>query len=424
MSAPNAMPKIAIVGRPNVGKSSLFNRLVGRRVSIVDPTPGVTRDRVEGVIELSPPDDATETEPRFADLTDTGGYGVYVGEGARFDDAGEDLADLTEAIESQIRFATREADLVIFLLDARTGVTALDERIAAMLRPAVTVEQAETALSELLELGLLVEGPDGIGPADASVTTPHEVAGLAAHNYHAGMIHLAQESLTRFRPFERHLTGLTVGIPAELVADLGPSEAGDPVPDDLSALVGRFRSAPEEVMVEEEEPGTPIDIEAWYQSDPEPMPAPMGVAPAVDDAVARARRVREARRSPPFRPDRFLSGPLPRRPPPLMSMTWPTLRFHVPLIEASMPFGQCAISGVAMPPSCTRLLNSRKGVFCAQAQLIPHQTFEPGPPSQSPPSSTPIGPRSALPPLSLTNRISVLSSTSRSRSASPTSTSP
>lgn len=134
MSAPNAMPKIAIVGRPNVGKSSLFNRLVGRRVSIVDPTPGVTRDRVEGVIELSPPDDATEAEPRFADLTDTGGYGVYVGEGARFDDAGEDLADLTEAIESQIRFATREADLVIFLLDARTGVTALDERIAAMLR--------------------------------------------------------------------------------------------------------------------------------------------------------------------------------------------------------------------------------------------------------------------------------------------------
>ena len=134
MSLNDNMPRIAIVGRPNVGKSSLFNRLVGRRVSIVDPTPGVTRDRVEGVIQVNPPDHLTETEPRFADLTDTGGYGVYVGEGARFDDAGEDLARLTDAIEAQIRFATREADLVIFLLDAHSGITALDERIANMLR--------------------------------------------------------------------------------------------------------------------------------------------------------------------------------------------------------------------------------------------------------------------------------------------------
>ena len=128
------MLRIAIVGRPNVGKSSLFNRLIGRRVSIVDPTPGVTRDRVEGVIEILPPSSSEETEPRFAELTDTGGYGVYVGEGARFDDAGEDLARLTDAIESQIRFATREADVVLFLLDAQSGMTTLDEQIATMLR--------------------------------------------------------------------------------------------------------------------------------------------------------------------------------------------------------------------------------------------------------------------------------------------------
>ena len=65
------LPRIAIVGRPNVGKSSLLNRLARRRVSIIAPTPGVTRDRVSTLIELDPPADG-DGQVRLVELTDTG----------------------------------------------------------------------------------------------------------------------------------------------------------------------------------------------------------------------------------------------------------------------------------------------------------------------------------------------------------------
>jgi len=126
--------RIAILGRPNVGKSSLFNRLAGRRVSIVDPTPGVTRDRVERLVELPPPAELEGAEPRLVEIVDTGGYGVYAAEGARFDDAGEDLSRLTGDIERQIRTAASEADLILLVIDARTGLVPLDETIAGLLR--------------------------------------------------------------------------------------------------------------------------------------------------------------------------------------------------------------------------------------------------------------------------------------------------
>src|SRR5690606_23900333 len=126
-----SLPKVAIVGRPNVGKSSLLNRLAGRRISIVDPTPGVTRDRVTAIIEL--PDDQNDT-PRLAEVTDTGGYGVYTADGQRFDDAGADLSALTADIEHQIRLATERADLVLFVVDAQSGLSALDHTVADLLR--------------------------------------------------------------------------------------------------------------------------------------------------------------------------------------------------------------------------------------------------------------------------------------------------
>ena len=117
-----SLPQIAIVGRPNVGKSSLFNRIVGRRVSIVDPTPGTTRDRVSQLVEILPPTDlpydrSRDAAPKLAELVDTGGYGVYMAEGGRFDDAGEDLTRLTPEIEAQIKAGIERAKLKRQLVD-------------------------------------------------------------------------------------------------------------------------------------------------------------------------------------------------------------------------------------------------------------------------------------------------------------------
>jgi len=110
------VPTVVIVGRPNVGKSSLMNRLAGRRISIVDPTAGVTRDRVGCEIEVG---------GRSIELVDTGGYGIEGFEGD---------ADLTDLIERQIVRGLEEADLVLFVVDAQSGILPLDEQVARLLR--------------------------------------------------------------------------------------------------------------------------------------------------------------------------------------------------------------------------------------------------------------------------------------------------
>ena len=104
---------VAIVGRPNVGKSSLFNRLARRRISIVEATPGVTRDRVCAIIQH---------QNRFVELMDTGGYGI------------EDTADLTDSVAEQIKFALAEAQVILFVVDVQTGLVSLDEEVARLLR--------------------------------------------------------------------------------------------------------------------------------------------------------------------------------------------------------------------------------------------------------------------------------------------------
>lgn len=117
-------PKIVIVGRPNVGKSSLLNMLAGRRISIVDETPGVTRDRVSVQVELGGSVEENDELTRAIELIDTGGHGI------------KDSQDLTLDVEKQIALGVGSADLILFLVDAQTGIVPLDEEVAHLLRMA------------------------------------------------------------------------------------------------------------------------------------------------------------------------------------------------------------------------------------------------------------------------------------------------
>ena len=107
------LPVVAIVGRPNVGKSSLFNRLLGRKVAIIDDTPGVTRDRIVQEAELN--------EHRLL-LVDTGGV------------ISKDAHEFAKETTEQAKRAMEEADVIVFVVDGKEGVTPLDEEVARLLR--------------------------------------------------------------------------------------------------------------------------------------------------------------------------------------------------------------------------------------------------------------------------------------------------
>lgn len=108
------MLKVAIVGKPNVGKSTLFNRLIKNRIAIVDDTPGITRDRIFGDVEW--------LTKRFQ-IIDTGGLTTE--------------SDIFQrAIEQQVQFAIDEADIILFVCSYKEGINADDHYAAKLLKKA------------------------------------------------------------------------------------------------------------------------------------------------------------------------------------------------------------------------------------------------------------------------------------------------
>ena len=184
------LPRVVIVGRPNVGKSSLFNWLVEKRVAIEDPTAGVTRDRLVQRIEL---------EGRLLELVDTGGMGF------------DDPDGLTAAIDRQIAAGIAEAAVVVFVVDVRAGLVPADEEVARRVR--------KTEATVLLV-------------ANKSDDKKHDV-----HAHEFDKLGFGPPLVVSVRE-RRNRDGLVAAILAHL-PEAGGGEAGPELPEMKLAIVGR-----------------------------------------------------------------------------------------------------------------------------------------------------------------------------------------
>ncbi len=207
-TAPAPPRAVAIVGRPNVGKSALFNRLAGRRIAIVHDEPGVTRDRIA-------------TEARWDDqvfsLIDTGGLGLL--SRARADD------ELAAAIERQVEAAIEEAAVVVMVVDVRTGPAPLDEEVADRLR--------RSGRPVVLAANKADRSADDAGAFEFERFGFPVIPVSAAHG--RGMDELMEEVLARLSPAsiaEDNLPALRIGI-------FGRPNAGKS--SFINRLVGRER---------------------------------------------------------------------------------------------------------------------------------------------------------------------------------------
>jgi GTP-binding protein len=179
-----ANPIVAIVGRPNVGKSTIFNRMIGQRVSIVEDRPGITRDRIYGSVEWN---------GRTFSVVDTGGIEVY------------DEDELLKQVRMQAELAIDESDLIVFVTDGKTGLTAADEGIAQMLfrsnKPILLVvnkldNPAKTdEMFEFYSLGfgdpIPLSGIHGIGFGDLLDEIVKRLPDKSAEEYDADVIKIA-----------------------------------------------------------------------------------------------------------------------------------------------------------------------------------------------------------------------------------------
>lgn len=152
------IPTVALVGRPNVGKSTIFNRMVGKKISIIEDTPGVTRDRIYGKVEY---------RTYQFHLIDTGGVDL-------------EKETFNDSIKSQVELAVDEADVIVFIVDGKEGLTRNDYLVRDMLRRSnkkvivainkVDNKKVQENIYDFYELGfdhyLMLSGEHGIGMGD------------------------------------------------------------------------------------------------------------------------------------------------------------------------------------------------------------------------------------------------------------------
>ncbi len=152
MTIEQAMPNVTIVGRPNVGKSALFNRLVGRNTAIVHDQPGITRDRISGLCKRG---------ARPFTIWDTGGVG------------GTGEAELTHQVRQTVGQAIKESDVLLFVVDAKQGLSPIDQEMAGMVRKSrkpviLTINKIDDPKHEDLDLDFTSFGFDTAVPISAA----------------------------------------------------------------------------------------------------------------------------------------------------------------------------------------------------------------------------------------------------------------